>query len=197
MDVRGYSVPSDIYGPISVPERGSKSPYAYVEYWPEGSTHAHQVPTGGILELEEAATLLGEAIAVCNAGRHNGHGQSHESKDADAAFGIAIEQLLTKDFDNEHNDLRRKMAQFDRWGGHRPEFLIMPTDHELKRWELINETANGMIERRPVDSDMFDGLIAPQELGHTLTESPFLGHYTSGPKGGKKWSLDRRLRAAS
>jgi hypothetical protein len=199
IEIRGVSVPADIYGPLAVPERGHQSPYAFGEYLPEGSTHTHMVPTGGILGIEEAATLLSESVFACNEQRHvdakgKSHGQEHPVGAPEEAFKAAVAQLQDGQFDNEYNDLNRKIARFKRWGGNAPAAIFMPTGDDLKRWSMLTEIADGQIMEYDIDPTAFEDMGQDQEVGKNLIKNPEgPGYLTSGPKGGKKWTLGNHL----
>tara|TARA_Y100000310_G_scaffold276043_1_gene292924 strand:+ start:9860 stop:10468 length:609 start_codon:yes stop_codon:yes gene_type:complete len=172
-------------------ERGAKSPYASVEYEVTPG-HIHHVPmSNGVdyLGIEEGAELLGEAILACNEDRHNGHGRKHAQGDADAAYKSAIEQLLTRRYDQEWVDLQQKIRAYKRWGGHPPTAVMMPTQDDVKRWQMLVTTLEGTPHlvgiKESFSADMNE-LMEPPDSSNSV-KAP-IGHYRN-----PKWSLNRRI----
>lgn len=178
-----------IYPPPPSFERGPKSPYAYAEYFPEGSTHAHITLLGGVLEVEEAATLLADAIRVCDEDRHidrkgKGHGQTHPSGSPEEAFTAAVEQLYIRKYDYEWWELVVKIMRAKRWGGQPPAAVIMPTENDLSKASLLMEAASGQITIRD---------IAPNGLMDSLAPPAGTKKAEFGWEVPRKWSPKRRL----
>lgn len=119
------------------------SAWANVEW--HGSTHDHLVPLGDgqfcVLEFEEGAQLLADAVRTCNEDRHSGHGRRHSEEDAKQAYHDAVFQLLTRDYDEEMRDLDRKIAWFDKWGWHAPAAVLFPDQDG--GWKLLMPDSHG------------------------------------------------------
>ncbi len=129
-----------------------RSPHAYISYETEHG-HIHFVPLGDgtpngfILETEEAAELLAEAVAGCNELKAGGRGRTHTHEQIESAYMSAIHQLNTTDFEEEWRVEEWKRFLHRKWnGGVRvhpqqkmrpvPEAIIMPVDG-ANDWQLM------------------------------------------------------------
>lgn len=123
-----------------------QSPYAYVEW--EGPAHNHLVPMGDgqfiLLDTEEAAEELADAVARCNPDRHNGHGQTHSEQDVEDAYKGAIHQILTKDFAHEEMVRQTQIAHHKLWGGPVPSAVMMPDELDPTEWKMLLTGGDGM-----------------------------------------------------
>jgi len=123
-------------------ERGMYSPYAYVQWWPEGEPHGHMVQLGdgqffnvlsGGGSIEGAAEELSEALMRCDEDRYEGHGKSHSKEDAENAFRGAIVQLMNQDYDRQWIYNKWMQAMHKKWGGHIPALVIQPGHEDSSR----------------------------------------------------------------
>ena len=88
---------------------------------------------------EELADIVGE----CNEDRHDGHGRTHSYDDMKAAYSSAVNQLLTRDFQAEWEEIQRKIRVYKKWGGQVPAFILQPTTENAKLWEAIIPDSEG------------------------------------------------------
>jgi hypothetical protein len=148
----------------------------WVEWWPENEPHGHNLLLDdGALEnrfifngeaLEDAAGELAEAVAICNEGRHSGHGKTHSSQDMEDAYHTAIYQLLTIDFQAEWKEIQDDIRKWQKWQGPVPAAVLMPDIHDSKQWNVMIPDKNGdpvMYQARP---NALTGLMpSPEEMG--------------------------------
>lgn len=126
------------------------SKHAYITYETEPG-HMHLVPLGdgqvAVLETEEAAELLAEAVAACNPLKANGRGRTHTHEQVKSAYMSAIYQLLNTDFEEEWRQEEWKRFLHQKWnGGVRvhpqqkmrpvPDAIILPIDG-ANDWKLM------------------------------------------------------------
>lgn len=126
------------------------SQYAHVDYWPEGWSHGHLVRVGGpvwSMEVEEAAQFVSETILGCTQDKHGGRGRNHTPADADDAYREAVRQLLTRDYDAEWAEDKRKEAVYYKWNGTLtggrpvPEAILLPDGGG--DWKVLNVSKSG------------------------------------------------------
>jgi RES domain-containing protein len=151
----------------------SHSPYAYVTF--DTPEHLHMVQLGDgqvcVLETEEAAELLADAVARCNPERHNGHGTLHSEVQVEASYKSAVSQLLnTSDemYEHEYRERMRKIRVHKKWGGKRPvpAAVIMPGIDGSDDWGLLTVGREGTPRHTPLRAGVMDGLMpSPQEMG--------------------------------
>lgn len=187
-----------------IKERGFHSPYAYVEYWPETWSHGHMVPAGDgeissvdylaqteNLDVEGALEAIGEelakAVAMCNLRRHKAHGRAHPEQDQEKAYRVAISQLVTKEFDIEWTYLDWRIRMYKKWGGHMPAAVVMPTNTEASRWQMMIPDSEGDPTFRGVRSDFAPNVLPPAEV--RAVEHPLMGFTMP-----RRWTAERRLK---
>jgi hypothetical protein len=151
----------------------SHSPYAYVTF--DTPEHLHMVQLGDgrvcVLETEEAAELLAEAVAVCSPERHKGHGTAHSEVQVEAAYKSAVSQLLNtsdEEYEREYQERRRKIRVHKKWGGKRPvpEAVLMPGIDGNDEWGLLTVDREGNPWHTPLRAGVMDGFMpSPQEMG--------------------------------
>jgi len=172
-------------------ERGSNSPYASVEYDIPDS-HIHHVPLGGgtdRLGIEEAAELLSEAILSCSEAKHDGHGRTHTQEDAEKAYHSAVFQLLTRNYDQEWVDLQQKIRAFKRWGGHPPKVVLMPSELDKQRWQMMVTTLEGTPHMTEITNSANEDLRSVIEVPNdTNSVKAPIGYYRK-----PHWTMNRRL----
>lgn len=165
------------------------TPHAFVTW--QGPTHAHLVPMGDgrvcVLETEEAAELLADAVANCSPDRHNGHGLTHNSDDVEAAYKGAIEQIQAKDFEAEWYEQERLRRVHKRWGGQVPEVVLMPEREDPEKWIAIVPDKEGTPYVYDVRKGTVQDIIPPPVEGKNAIRGEF-GWRT------KRRPLDRRIR---
>jgi hypothetical protein len=177
-----------------IPERGMYSRYAYVEWWPRHEPHGHTVmlgdgKTNSLLEggsLEEAAEELVEAIERCNSDRHRGHGRTHTFSPNDV-FPAALEQLQTSWYDREWVYHRWLQWMHEKWGGHMPAAVILPTEGE---WKMLVPDEMGDPIQHNIRPEVVKqlGEVIPMPDSSNSEEAEF------GSRTKKRWSPERRLR---
>ena len=170
------------FGPRPVLERGAHSPYAYVEYETEAG-HTHMVMVGdgkynGIADgasFEDLAIELADQVEDCNQDKHEGHGREHGSSEPKKAFSAALNQLLTKDYDNEWATREWRIKMYKKWGGHIPAAVLMPIEDQ---WRMLVPDFRGDPQFYNVKEGALDHLPMPNE--ENSVEAP-IGHYRVDP----------------
>ena len=149
----------------------------WVSYCPEGSNHDHMVmlddggdPTNPFMfsgeEIEEAAAELEESISRCSSDRHNGHGCSHSSDDLRNAYSAAVNQLITIDYSGEWQEIKRKIARWNRWKGPVPEMVVVPDEHDSKIWNVMIPDEDGTPVMYKGNQDALKDIMPrPEEVG--------------------------------
>ena len=109
----------------------TKGPVSVV-WWPESSSHGHQllisIP-GEVMVLdggafEEFASELAEAVSNCSQDRHGGRGRTHSHQEIQDAFQGALDQLATRDYDAEWVAFEKAVRERKMWGGPVPKSII-------------------------------------------------------------------------
>ena len=147
----------------------------WIEYVPNGSTHPHMVILSDgtismkelLSDVEDCAEELAEAVRRCSPERHGNHGQEHSEADAQEAFKAGVNQLLTKDFAQEWEELNKKIELHKRWGKQVPTAMLQPAS-DGKNWEAIVPDENGTPYIYDMSSDVLGGVMPlPHEVGAT------------------------------
>ena len=145
----------------------------WIEYVPNGSTHPHMVILSDgtismkelLSDVEDCAEELAEAVRRCSPERHSNHGQEHSEADAQEAFKAGVNQLLTKDFAQEWEELNKKIELHKRWGKQVPAAMLQPAS-DGKNWEAIVPDENGTPYIYDMSSDVLGGVMPlPHEVG--------------------------------
>ena len=145
----------------------------WIEYVPNGSTHPHMVILSDgtismkelLSDVEDCAEELAEAVRRCSPERHGNHGQEHSEADAQEAFKAGVNQLLTKDFAQEWEELNKKIELHKRWGKQVPAAMLQPAS-DGKNWEAIVPDENGTPYIYDMSSDVLGGVMPlPHEVG--------------------------------
>ena len=145
----------------------------WIEYLPDGSTHPHMVilsdgtisMTELLSDVEDCAEELAEAVRRCSSERHSHHGQEHSEEDAKAAFKAGVDQLLTRDFSRDWEELNRKIEQHKRWGGPVPAAVLQPAS-DGKHWQAVVPDKDGTPQIYDMSSDVLGGAMPlPDEVG--------------------------------
>ena len=193
------------FGPRPVLERGAHSPYAYVEYETEAG-HTHMVMVGdgkynGIADgasFEDLAIELADQVEDCNQDKHEGHGREHGSSEPKKAFSAALNQLLTKDYDNEWATREWRIKMYKKWGNrHMPTAVLMPSAEDYRKYELMVAEHKGDPHFYDVPSHRVNDLLPPPQEGGA--EKAELGwkvdqRKASGPLRRKMNRAERRRR---
>jgi hypothetical protein len=159
-------------------------PFLYAEYQCVGS-HAHSFCGDRQMDgIEGTAEGLAEAVAACNEDRHNGHGATHPRSDVENAYHQAVAQLLTSDAEFRYQELRRNIANFQKWGGPMPAMVMMPDGDDPKKWNMIVTDQHGDPHMVPMANP---GMPDPREMG--AQPNPILGWRRK-----RTLSLDTKLR---
>ncbi len=145
----------------------------WIESVPNGSTHPHMVILSDgtismkelLSDVEDCAEELAEAVRRCSPERHGNHGQEHSEADAQEAFKAGVNQLLTKDFAQEWEELNKKIELHKRWGKQVPAAMLQPAS-DGKNWEAIVPDENGTPYIYDMSSDVLGGVMPlPHEVG--------------------------------
>lgn len=161
------------FGPPPVPERGPNSPFAYVEYETDaGHTHMVMVGDGKYNAITEGASYedlaidLAEQVENCDEDRHDGHGRTHGTEEPKQAFAAALEQLLTKQYDNEWASREWRVKMYKKWGGHIPGMVLMPNESDSRKWEMMVPDHRGDPHFYEVPTGKLNDMVPdPQEVG--------------------------------
>ena len=163
------------------------TPHAHIIWWPANESHGHLVPMGDgrvcVLDTEEAAEELAEAMMRCEKDRHHGHGSKHSQSDVEDAYKNAIYQINNIDFESEHMTREWIKMVNKKGGGQAPAAVIYPSYDDPKKWNaLLPDMKTG----EPVQYDVKKGVMEdigvrpPQEAG-ALPDREGVG-----------WKTDRR-----
>ena len=155
----------------TIPDRNLLSP-VWVEH--EINGHIHLLVCAHDILPEDMATVmagiegygeeLAEDVMRCNEDRHEGHGITHTYEDAKAAYGSAVSQLITRDFQAEWAEIQRKQHVYERWGGQVPRVLFQPMIDNHAKWEMLVTDSEGTPYSFGVKKGVFDDW-NPKELG--------------------------------
>jgi hypothetical protein len=116
-------------------------------------------------DVEDCAEELAEAVRRCSPERHDHHGQEHSEEDAREAFKAGVNQLLTRDFAQEWEELNQKIEQYKRWGGQVPAAVLQPASNG-KDWEAVVPGKDGTPQIYDMSSDVLGGIMPlPHEAG--------------------------------
>lgn len=184
-----------MFGPAPVRERGARSPFAWVEWYPEVG-HGHMYPLGdgivNVLDLgmgiEDVAIDLADAVALCSEDRHDGHGKTHSQDEIKDAFSGAISQLLINEFDNEWRRTEWLREMYVKWGGHIPAAVLVPKESDSRQWELMMPDRHG----DPVFYDIKTEMYQDVPGFEPPTEIKGIQKLDYGWKLPRKWSARRR-----
>jgi len=189
-------IPHDAYHPSfvplldAIPERGLLSPWAYVEHWVGDMAHQHLVGDGlendiavGWTSLEGVADTLADSVLKCSNERHQA---PHHPEEAEKAYKSALDQLTQGWFDRERVFQVWLRQMYNKWGGHMPAAVIIPTGTEVTRWQLMMPDHRG----DPLFYDVGNHTIeapTPQDMKARYDADRGLWHVH------KPWSPDRRM----
>jgi hypothetical protein len=139
-------------------------PFRWVEYWPEQWMHGHHLLAESGENYESIAEEFAESILSCSPDRHQGHGITHDRKDADAAYYEALEQLAS-DWDyRQWQEMRGEIARWQLWQGPVPAFVLTPDAENANLWEaLVTHPETGVPTLYKAQNVM--DLPDPRELG--------------------------------
>jgi hypothetical protein len=155
-------------------------PFRMVEFWPQGWSHGHNHFGSRDESLETVAEGLSQGILDCNESKHNGHGRSHSNGDAQDAYFDAIAQLINHEDEKAYQELLKKIAHYQMWGGPPPEMVLMPSKSDPGNWQAIvkhPETGEAhLYDTRTNDFGMPD----PRELG--MKKNPLGPGWVGGKK---------------
>lgn len=151
-----------------------RTPHAFVSYTPSPKydfaramwlSHEHMVPLGDgrlvVLDTEEAAEELAEAVRHCSQDKHDGKGYDHTDEEAEEAFRVACIQIAATDFEAVWAEAQRKIRVFQRWGGNPPAAMFMPDPTDPKKWNLMMPDRDGMPYFYVVKNKVLDDIIPP------------------------------------
>jgi hypothetical protein len=174
-------------------------PTATIEYLPAGSTHVHLVPLGDgrvtILETEEAAELLADAIIACTEDKHNGHGQTHPPEEAEKAYLSGVHQLLTRDYDREDALRELQKVREAKWygprskGGPVPEFVLFPSHEDAREWMALLTAPDGTPHVFKANKNLLEGSIPPPDMVGARQDKSGVS-WLRRPQ----WNMESRLR---
>lgn len=132
-----------------IPERGMRSPFAYVIWHPPHVQHGHAVLMGNpktgyndIVDggsIEAPAEELAEMVGHCSTdpNRHKGHiKESHYEQEQELAYKDAIEQLQTLQYDRMAAYKVWLVQMNKKWGGPMPAAAILPIT-STDEWNLM------------------------------------------------------------
>ena len=152
----------------------SEQPFpVFVEYEMDGHIHLIQCAENILPEdlhlvmanIECYGEELAESVMTCNEDRHRGHGITHLYDHAQAAYGAAVNQLLTKDFQMEWRELQRKQRVYKLWGGHPPAIALQPKIDDAGAWEAIIPDKEGRPRVYEVRKNVLEDMMDPREFG--------------------------------
>ena len=64
-------------------------------------------------------------------------------EDIENAYKEAIRQFLTRDVVQEFVELRHKILMYQKWGGHMPNFMVMPSNKDPEKWQVMKPDDQG------------------------------------------------------
>ena len=106
--------------------------------------HSHQVFADRIIDgIEGGADMLAESVANCSPERHDGHGRQHTHDEIEQAYKEAVRQFLTRNVVEEFVELRHKILMYQKWGGHMPGFMVMPSNKDPEKWQVMKPDDQG------------------------------------------------------
>jgi hypothetical protein len=127
---------------ITLADLPKELPFLWAEYdCKDGSGHTHCVG-GDIFEdgIEGTAELLASAVEHCE-GHVDKYGISHAfphpEEEVQNAYHIAVATLLTDSAQRVYAELRQRIARYEKWGGHVPEAIMMPSKDDPNKWDMI------------------------------------------------------------
>tara|TARA_Y100000310_G_scaffold193906_1_gene193878 strand:+ start:18929 stop:19495 length:567 start_codon:yes stop_codon:yes gene_type:complete len=174
-------------------------PTASIEYLPEGSSHIHLVPLGDgkitILETEEAAELLADAVFKCTPDKHNGHGLEHSPDDVENAYKSGIHQLLTRDYDREEAQRQLQKVREGKWygpnskGGPVPEFVLFPDASDAREWMVLLTEPDGSPHIFKANKKLLDGAIPDPDMAGARPDKSGVSWLRK-----PQWNMESRLR---
>ena len=179
-----------------VQERGMYSPHAYVSYEVDG--HRHQVMLGdgrGYNDfrdggsIEEATEELIENVEKCTEDRHfdkDGvpHGKKH-NVDGSEVHKVAMEQLLTTEYDREFTENKWKQQMHKVWGGHIPAAVMVPREDDPTKWEMLIPDVEGNARKVPIRDGLMDSTL-PEPTPETANKQIGYGYKAVERESGDK-----------
>ena len=149
----------------------------WISFYPEHSTHEHMVLLDDGLdprnpfrwtgeEIEDAAGELADSLYRCNDVRHGGHGHRHTTQDIKNAYTAGRNQLYAIDYSSEWQEIKRKIARWNRWKGPVPEMVVVPDEHDSKIWNVMIPDEDGTPVMYKGNQDALKDIMPrPEEVG--------------------------------
>lgn len=135
--------------------------------------HGHLVPCLDAasmgLTIEDCVEVFADTLRACSQDKHGERGYAHSESEIKEACLHVMNELLTRDFEAEWQELHREIAIYQKWGGKRPvpAAVLMPLWEDPKRWVAIMPDRQGepkVYDLRPKvleDIMPLDGKVVP------------------------------------